>query len=269
MPILGRNTNRDWQRYGREDPYYGVVSDDRFHRQNLTDDAKREFFRTGEEHAEYILSQIRGHMLPEFSPRRMLDFGCGVGRCTIPFARHCDSVVGVDISEAMIDEGRRMADALEARNVEFAVSNDGLSGLDPNTFDFIHSFIVFQHIPYNMGERLITRIIELLNDDGVAALHFLYHAELSRPQAVARRLRKHFAPVHWLANVMQGKPFRYPLMEKNVYDLNRLFFLLRKHGCGRCMVRLEGVQTMHGIIIFFQKHTDVIPYNLQCNADSA
>lgn len=262
MPILGRNTNKDWQRYGREDPYYGVVSDDRFHKANLTEEARNAFFRTGDEHAAFLMSEIRNHMAPDFAPRRMLDFGCGVGRCTIPFARHCQSAVGVDISDAMVEEARRGASAMGVENVRFAVSDDKLSALEGETFDFIHSFIVFQHIPFKKGERLIKRLIALLDADGVAALHFLYHAELSPLQTVARWLRKNLAPVHWMANLIDHKPLRYPLMEKNVYDLNRLFLLLRRQGCGHGMVRLEGVQKMHGIIVFFRKHADVIPYNV-------
>ncbi len=259
--MLERNTDRDWQRYGREDPYYGVVSDERFHKGNLDEDALNAFFATGEEHADYLFTQIRKHMVPDFAPRRALDFGCGVGRCTLPLARRCESVAGVDVSADMIAEARRNAAAMSVPNVTFDVSDANLSGLERGAFDLIHSFIVFQHIPSRYGERLVERMIELLSDEGVAVLHFLYHAEIKRWHAVARWLRKRVVPLHWAANLLYGKPLRYPLMEKNEYDLNRLFFLLRRRGCGNGIVRLEGVHTMHGIIVFFQKHADVIPYN--------
>jgi SAM-dependent methyltransferase len=258
--MLERNSDKDWKRYGSEDPYYGVVSDDKFHKDNLNPETVREFFRTGEEHADFILSQIRNHMLPAFAPRRVLDFGCGVGRCAIPFGRHSETVLGVDVSEAMIEEGRRNAEALSAANVTFAVSDATLSTV-AGPFDLIHSFIVFQHIPPRRGERLVERMIELLSDDGVAALHFMYHTELSPVQAAARWLRKRVAPLHWAANMAHGKPWRYPLMQKNVYDMNRLFFLLRRHGCGETIIRFEGLETMHGVVLFFRKRPDRIPYN--------
>ncbi len=182
--MLERNTDKDWQRYGREDPYYGVVSDDKFHKENLNAETKQDFFRTGEEHAAYILSEIREHVLPEFNPRRVLDFGCGVGRCTLPLARHAESALGVDVSEAMIEEARRNAKSMEADNVSFSVADATLSNV-AGPFDLIHSFIVFQHIPPRRGEALVERMIGLLSDDGVAALHFLYHAELTPVQAMA------------------------------------------------------------------------------------
>ncbi len=258
--MLERNTDKDWKRYGSEDPYYGVVSDEKYRKENLTPEAVREFFRTGEEHADYVMGQIRRHQAPDFAPRRILDFGCGVGRCAIPFARHGESVLGLDVSEAMIEEARRNAETLGVGNATFAVSDNTLSAAQ-GPFDLIHSFIVFQHIPARKGEELVRRLIGLLSEDGVAVLHFLYHSELSRVQAALRWLRKRVAPLHWAANIAYGKPWRFPLMEKNAYSLNRLFLLLRRAGCGETMVRFEGLGTMHGAVLFFRKKPDRIPYN--------
>lgn len=42
----------------------------------------------------------------------MCDFGCGVGRLTLPFADCFDNVVGVDISPAMLAEGEKIADEI-------------------------------------------------------------------------------------------------------------------------------------------------------------
>ena len=255
-----RTTDKHWQRYGREDPYFGVVSDTRFHREQLTPDALRDFFRTGEEHAAYILEQIRRHMVPDFAPRRVLDFGCGVGRCTLPFGRHADAVLGVDVSGDMIEEGRRNAETMGAKNVAFDVSDAALSNVE-GPFDLVHSFIVFQHIRPRRGEQLIRRLIELLSEDGVAVVHVLYRVQLSPVGQAARWLRKHVPPVHWAANLRYGKPLRYPLMEKNVYPLNRLFYLLQQAGCGQGMFRLEGRRTMRGLLLFFRRQPDEIPYN--------
>jgi putative 4-mercaptohistidine N1-methyltranferase len=40
---------------------------------------------------------------------RALDLGCAVGRSTFELARHCESVVGIDYSQAFIDAARRLA----------------------------------------------------------------------------------------------------------------------------------------------------------------
>jgi SAM-dependent methyltransferase len=258
--MLERNTDKDWKRYGSEDPYYGVVSNETFQKDRLTDEARAEFFKTGEDHVDYILGEIRQHVNADFSPRTVLDFGCGVGRCTLPFGKYGESVLGIDVSEAMIEEGKKNAERLGRGNVNFEVSEEGLANVK-GPFDLIHSFIVFQHIPPRRGFEFIGKLIDQLSVEGVAALHVLYHAEISRPQAVVRRLRKYFPPVHWAANLFYGKPWRYPLMEKNEYNLNQLFFMLRRKGCGNMLVRLAGAHSMHGMIIFCQKRSDDLPYD--------
>lgn len=58
----------------------------------------------------------------------------------------CRSIVAADVSEFMIEEARENCRINGITNVEFAVSDDQLSRIS-GTFDFINSFLVFQHIP--------------------------------------------------------------------------------------------------------------------------
>jgi SAM-dependent methyltransferase len=48
-----------------------------------------------------------------FSPRRVLDAGCGTGRVAIELARRGVEVVGVDVDESMLAEARRRAPGIE------------------------------------------------------------------------------------------------------------------------------------------------------------
>jgi ubiquinone/menaquinone biosynthesis C-methylase UbiE len=53
------------------------------------------------------MQTIRSAFDPEFRPCRVLDFGCGVGRCTIPFARIAEEVVALDVSPSMLREAEK------------------------------------------------------------------------------------------------------------------------------------------------------------------
>src|SRR4051812_38611679 len=112
------STDHAWKQWGEKDPYFGVLTADKFRRHNLTAEAKAEFLDSGRGHVEYVLAMLRKHIDPAFAPRRVLDFGCGVGRLVIPFAREADEVVGVDVSEGMLAEARRNCDDAGARNVK-------------------------------------------------------------------------------------------------------------------------------------------------------
>src|SRR5690242_15968894 len=114
-----------WRRWGKEDAYFGVYADDRFRKSNLASNLDA-FFKTGEDTVHWMMDRTERFFGP-INRGRALEFGCGVGRMTIPLAREFDKVHGLDISTEMLTEARRNADLIGARNVTFALSDDALS----------------------------------------------------------------------------------------------------------------------------------------------
>src|SRR4051812_40383981 len=96
--------DESWREFGRSDPYFGVLSTDRFRAKNLDDAALDEFFASGERHVAQLLDAIRNHVLPDPSLNDALDFGCGVGRLVLPLATRYRAVTGIDIADAYIAE---------------------------------------------------------------------------------------------------------------------------------------------------------------------
>jgi SAM-dependent methyltransferase len=75
----------------------------------------------------------------------VLEIGCGVGRLLVPFSERVARAHGVDISEVMIQKSK---DYVSTRaNLETSVTDGTLSAFADASFDFVFSFIVFQHIP--------------------------------------------------------------------------------------------------------------------------
>jgi ubiquinone/menaquinone biosynthesis C-methylase UbiE len=68
----------------------------------------------------------------------------------VPLAGVCTSVVGVDVSEAMLAVVEENSREMGLSNVTFVKGDDTLSGVS-RSFDFVHSFIVFQHIRPERG----------------------------------------------------------------------------------------------------------------------
>src|SRR5687768_8045775 len=143
MKIL-KDTDAAWNKLGRSEPYWAVLTHDEYRVDNLEDSARRSFFASGENHVQVVFNVIARHFDAGFSPRTTLDFGCGVGRLVIPFAKRGGRVVGVDISQAMLDEAARNSAAAGVRG-EFVLSDDALSAVT-GTFELVHSVIVLQHI---------------------------------------------------------------------------------------------------------------------------
>ncbi len=140
---------RQWERYGAIDPYYGVLSEPDFHRSHLDEAARERFFQTGRRHIAESLTAIESLWGSGFEWRAALDFGCGVGRLTLPLAERCERVYGVDVSPSMLGEAARNARRMGLTNIEWAPAErlDELSG----AYDLVHSHLVFQHIPARGG----------------------------------------------------------------------------------------------------------------------
>jgi SAM-dependent methyltransferase len=251
-------TDEAWEYYGKKDPYYGVLTHDGFKTSELTEDAKKAFFATGERYVESVFATVQAHFDPAFHPTRAMDFGCGVGRLVIPFARRCDAVVGVDVSPSMLETARANAREQGLANVSFVQGDDTLSRVT-GPFDFIHSFIVFQHIPPKRGLEIFRRQISLLKEDGIGALHFTYswNGEVS-PARKLLSIGQHRVPlVNMLTNMVKRRPLKEPPMQMNEYSVNRLLQALQECGChdvhlgfSETSVRGHG---FYGVTLFFRK----------------
>ena len=98
--MLANNPDRDWETIGATDPYYGVLTDSRYRRGELDEEALREFFRSGEQHVDLIADIVRRVFGVQLCDGRALDVGCGVGRVVLALAPRFRSVTGVDVSRS-------------------------------------------------------------------------------------------------------------------------------------------------------------------------
>lgn len=158
-----RETDRDWAEIGRTEPFFGVLADPRFFRDNLTDDVLEDFWRSGRVDIDYVLNTIRHH-LGDFDPTDALDFGCGVGRLTRAMARHCARVTGVDISPGMLEIANR-----------YAPPNMVVGTAIPDAlFDWVNSSIVLQHIPPQRGYDIFETLLDRVMPGGAFSIHVTF-----------------------------------------------------------------------------------------------
>jgi SAM-dependent methyltransferase len=242
-----------WDQLAR-DPYYAVLNEDDFRLRAAAEGARARFTASGEEDLARTLDEIRRFIDPAFHPRRAVDFGCGVGRLTIPLARACRDVVGVDISQRMLDEARKNCDALGARNVSLVTSAEFFARpAGESDIDFVHSYIVFQHIPPRAGLWMAEFLVNRLVPGGIGALHFTYARRASRFRRIVHQLRRVVPGVNTVANLVQHRPLREPLIPMNNYDLGALITLLRDRGCAHVHARLTDHGGHLGAMLLFRR----------------
>lgn len=213
---------RDWNTLGETEPFFAVLTEDRFLRERMSEVDREAFFASGEADITQIFELI------DFAPKSALDFGCGVGRLTRALTKRVDHVIGVDAAESMLRIARE--------NVPEA----SFTSTIPNErFDLIVSLIVFQHIPVKRGEALLDELLDHL--DGVAALHFTFRRAGSFFRRFARRIRANVPLVHRIAQSIRRER-SMPYMQMNEYDLDRVLAIMRRHGCGEPRI----IPTNHG-----------------------
>jgi 2-polyprenyl-3-methyl-5-hydroxy-6-metoxy-1,4-benzoquinol methylase len=211
-------TDRDWEKWGATDPYFGVYSRERFRTETMTREARDEFFESGDQHIENVLRALRRTFDATFNPKSALDFGSGVGRLVIPLAKRTERVTGVDVSASMIAEAKRNCSKAQVSNVTFVESDDVLSRVH-DSYDLVHSYIVLQHIAWRRGRTILQALADRVAPGGCLAVQFLIGHESPAIIRGLVHLRYIFPPANWLRNVLRGRPIFEPAMQLHVYDL--------------------------------------------------
>jgi SAM-dependent methyltransferase len=247
------NTDSSWEKIGAVDPYFGVVSQERFRKSNLHSDAKMEFFASGSADVAKVFENIEKYVDPRFEAKRVLDFGCGVARLVIPFAQKAEQVVGVDVSPSMLAEARSNCDAAGLKNVVLMKSDDDLR-LIQGQFDLIHSYIVFQHIDPRRGERIIKNLLSHLAEGGICVLQLTF-MKAGAAVRVAQWSKRWIPFAYGVASTIRKRELSElfaPRMLMNDYDMNRIMALLHPLASS-----LYAEFTNHGgclgLQIYFQK----------------
>jgi SAM-dependent methyltransferase len=152
------------------------------------------------------LKKIAGRLDRPFDETELLDVGCGLGGLDALLAPHVRRLVGVDVSEGMLDGARRLNP-----EVEYLAYSGHQLPFEDHTFDLVFAVCVVHHLqssewaPFIAEMWRVTRaggatvIIEHnplnpLTRRSVAACEFDEDAVLTRPAPLVRMLRSLGAP---------------------------------------------------------------------------
>lgn len=147
---------------GKRDPFWAVLTadDKRGNRWNV-----QEFFATGEREIEDVTAYVES-LSVELDHGRALDFGCGPGRLTQALAERFEAVWGVDIAPSMIEQAKRYDRHPDV--CHFCVNErPDLEMFESESFGFIYSMIVLQHIKPRYQRAYIKEFVRVLTRGGV------------------------------------------------------------------------------------------------------
>lgn len=229
------STDKAWEKFGREEPYFGVLAEERFASRRIEEN-REAFFASGTAVASNVFKRFEKHFGP-LPVGAALDHGCGVGRLTCSLSSKFSSVLGIDVSPSMLAEATSNARKFGIANVRFALADDRLSNAQ-GPFDFINSFMVLQHVPVRRGLIIIEHLVNRLRAGGGIHLHVSIRTDRLRSRALWWASH-HIPGVKIWQNIFARRPWNAPAMQMNDYPIGRVLSLFASHGISELLVATE------------------------------
>lgn len=244
----------EWERFAEREPYFAILNAERFRRTQLTPLAEREFFASGESLVAWMMQVIDASLSPQFAPVSMLDFGCGVGRLTIPLAGLPGAITAVDRSPAMIRHAQR---ELERRGITHVrVQSDAELFGGTQKFDLVVCYQVLQRLPRRHGVALVRRLIAHLGPRGVGVFHVPVASRKPLWVRALREVRTESRALNTL--VRRVRPSDAPFVPTTIYDLDTIRGIFDL-GEFRTHVALERDDDLDVAVIFVERRDPVGP----------
>lgn len=135
---------------------------------------------------EYLQPLVRGPYLQEmftflFQPGgKLLDFGCGTGWVSLPFAQQGMWVEGIDSAPEQVERAWKEAQRLQLNNVNYAVGGlEQIGQHGPYSAAVVHSLI--HHLPAQQQAEILVKIAQALETGGRIFLYEPMAAISNRP----------------------------------------------------------------------------------------
>lgn len=155
-----------WQKFSEDNAEYYILTIDGV--DYSTEEGQKFFYESGKKHCAEMFGRIE-HLLTEKDS--VLEIGCGIGRILLPNAEIFKNASGVDISKGMLEKLMLNCKKRNLDNVTPFLSSE--HWYKTSFYDYIYSFIVFQHIDeYSIIQDYIQKISKSLKISGVAQLQF-------------------------------------------------------------------------------------------------
>ncbi len=250
--MASSKTDKQWNRWAEQNPYLGVLGVE----SSAIDDSsvRDQFFQSGEAHIEAVIDRVKTYFGEFPKSATALDFGCGVGRLLIPLARRFQSVHGIDIAAKMLQIAKQ--NTSDFSNVSLVTSLDEIEKTNGG-FEFVHSYIVLQHIRPQYGMPIIQQMMGMLKPGGIFALHFTT-GDNNKLRSALNWMRYRIPVLHWAYNIARRRPWREPVTEMNVYSTFAVLEMAKKVGCDSA-VATSFDQNGHCGIMLIGKVTKTVP----------
>lgn len=200
-----------WTELGRNDPHWSVLSYDDY-RQSQVGKNLQKFEQSGRLEVKSLEGLLK-QLAPDLQIQRAVEYGCGVGRVSIPLSKIAGELHCYDISLKHLELAKARAEHEGVNNISFHHVTDPDLQLE-DKLDLFYSVIVLQHNPPPLISHILNHALEQLRSGGVAVF-----------QAVVFRKNYHFNLGEYLRESESEQ------IEMHAFPQHAIFELLEKNDC--------------------------------------
>lgn len=217
-----QSVNKDWEGLAKQDAMWAILTnpDKAGNKWDKTD-----FFASGRNEIRVVFDYLKENNLLPIDNTKALDFGCGVGRLSHALVDYFLVVDGLDVSPTMIAKANELNSDLKNR-IFFFVNENTKTNYEDNTFSFIFTTIVLQHIPYPQQIEYIKEFARILKPGGVMV--FQIPTKDIRQLSVVQKIKSTVRVRERLSKIGIGS---YHHMQMNVVNEDEIKTVLDNSGC--------------------------------------
>jgi SAM-dependent methyltransferase len=213
-----KELQQHWDHFGEKDAMYAILTDPEKTGNRWSED---EFFATGKSEVGALMKSVEPLGYP-LSRETALDFGCGAGRLSQALADWFEHVYGVDIAPSMVATANRYNRHPE--RCQYTVCGESTLPFESETFDFIYSYYVLQHMESRYQREYIAEFMRLLKPGGLAVFQFT-----SRPERPVKRMLVSTLPMPLVRGYRRLRFGRH-YMEMHGLSPDGVAHTVRQHG---------------------------------------
>ncbi|WP_203074100.1 class I SAM-dependent methyltransferase [Falsiroseomonas ponticola] len=166
---------RIWTRLGQERPFFSILPERRFSPDFAARNAEA-FQKTGRDEIEVLKRRLTALEIDPADHPEAVEYGCGVGRVTVPLSVLFRKVTGFDISQPHIDLAQQAVRGAGRKGVSLSVVKD-IRALDVPQHDFFYTRMVLHRNPPPLQAQILRRCLGRMRVGGIAVFQLLTHLE--------------------------------------------------------------------------------------------
>jgi SAM-dependent methyltransferase len=141
-----------------------------------------EFYARGPQLVAAFVDPVLEHFGVESDAGTVLEIGCGIGRLFPALSERFSKVIGVDVSDKMIELGKELCPV----NATWIVGDGGsLTGVESESVLHVLSYEVFQHIPdLTVISDYVAEVRRVLRPGGTFQLHLRKGSDTKRQELI-------------------------------------------------------------------------------------